>query len=95
VIKSFADKRTAALFAGHGVRSFPHRLQRRARAKLQALDAATRLVDLRVPPGNRLEALKGNRSGQHSIRINDRWRICLEWRSGEAWEVEIVDYHKG
>lgn len=54
-----------------------------------------RLDDLRVPPGNRLEALKGDRFGQHSIRVNDRWRICLEWRGGEAWEVEIVDYHNG
>jgi len=93
VIRSFADKRTAALFAGHAVRGLPHQLQRRARAKLQALDAARRLDDLRVPPGNRLEALKGDRTGRHSIRINDQWRICFAWRDGEAWEVEIVDYH--
>ena len=63
--------------------------------KLQMLDAAERLDDLRVPPGNRLEALKGNRAGQHSIRINDRWRICFVWRAGEAAAVEVVDYHGG
>ncbi len=96
MIKSFADKRTAALFAGHAVKGVPHQLQRRAKARLQALDAAKRLDDLRVPPGNRLEALMGDRAGQHSIRINQRWRICFGWRTdGEAWEVEIVDYHKG
>ena len=93
VIRSFADKRTAALFAGHAVRGLPHQTQQRARAKLQALDAARRLDDLRVPPGNRLEALKGDRAGRHSIRINDQWRICFAWRDGETWEVEIVDYH--
>ena len=95
MIKSFADKRTAALFAGHAVRGLPHQIQRRARAKLQALDAAKRLDDLRVPPGNRLEALSGARSGQHSIRINDQWRICFVWRDGEVWNAEIVDYHRG
>lgn len=95
MIKSFADKRTAALFAGHAVREIPHQIQRRARAKLQALDAAKRPDDLRVPPGNRLEALSGARSGQHSIRINDQWRISFVWRDGEVWDVEIVDYHKG
>ncbi len=84
MIKSFADKRTAALFAGYAVRELPHQMLRRARAKLQALDAAKRLNDLRVPPGNRLEALKGDRAGQHSIRINERWRICFGWRDGES-----------
>jgi toxin HigB-1 len=64
-----------------------------ARRKLLFLDAATRLEDLRVPPGNHLEALKGNRTGQHSIRINDQWRVCFVWRDGEARDVEIVDYH--
>ncbi len=93
MIKSFADKRTAALLAGHAVKGVPHQLQRRAKARLQALDAAKRLDDLRVPPGNRLEALKGDRAGQRSIRINRRWRICFGWLAGEA--VEIVDYHKG
>lgn len=95
MIKSFADKRTAALFAGYSIRGLPHQMLRRGRAKLQVLDAAKRLDDLRVPPGNRLEALKGDRSGQYSIRINEQWRICFGWRGSESWGVEIVDYHKG
>ncbi|MEX0696555.1 MAG: type II toxin-antitoxin system RelE/ParE family toxin [Dongiaceae bacterium] len=95
VIKTFADKRTAALFAGHAVKGIAYEVQRRARAKLHFVDAAKRLDDLRIPPGNRLEALKVDRAGQHSIRINDRWRICFMWRAGEAWDVEVVDYHKG
>jgi proteic killer suppression protein len=93
VIKSFADKRTAAVFAAFAVRDLPQAMQRRARAKLLAIDAATQLIELRIPPGNRLEALHGDRRGQHSIRINDQWRICFVWRDGAAWEVEIVDYH--
>jgi proteic killer suppression protein len=93
VIKSFADKRTAAIFAGYAVRDLPQQIQRRARAKLLAIDAATLLDDLRVPPGNRLEALHGDRQGQHSIRVNDQWRVCFVWRDNEAWDVEIVDYH--
>ncbi len=93
MIKSFADKRTAAIFAGHAVRGLPVQLQRRARAKLLAIDAAGRLDDLSSPPGNRLEALRSDRRGQYSIRVNDRWRICFVWRDGEAWKVEIVDYH--
>jgi len=95
VIRSFADKRTAALFAGLAVKDLPNQIQRRARAKLLAIDAAGRLGDLVIPPGNRLETLHGNRRGQHSIRINDQWRICFRWREDEAWDVEIVDYHKG
>lgn len=93
MIKSFGDKRTAAIFAGHAVRDLPPQLQRRAREKLLALDAAIRLDDLRAPPGNRLETLRGNRKGQSSIRINEQWRICFIWRNDEAWDVEIVDYH--
>ena len=93
VIKSFADKRTAAIFAGYAVRGLPLQIQRRARAKLLTIDAAKQIDDLRVPPGNRLEALHGDRQGQHSVRINDQWRICLLWRDGEAWDVEIIDYH--
>jgi proteic killer suppression protein len=93
VIKSFGDKRTAAIFAGYAVRDLSQQIQRRARAKLLAIDAAKQLDDLRVPPGNRLEALRGDREGQSSIRINDQWRVCFAWREGEAWEVEIVDYH--
>ena len=95
MIKSFADKRTAALFAGYLVKALPNQIQGRARAKLLAVDAAKQLCDLQIPPGNRLEALRGNRRGQHSIRINDQWRICFEWREGAAWNVVIVDYHKG
>ena len=95
MIKTFADKRTAALFAGLGVRDLPIQIQRRARAKLLAVDAAKEIDDLRAPSGNRLEALHGDRRGQHSIRINDQWRICFEWREGAAWNVEVVDYHRG
>ena len=93
MIKSFADKRTAAVFAGYAVRGLPGQIQRRARAKLLAIDSTGRLDDLRVPPGNRLEVLRGDRRGQHSLRINEQWRICFVWDGGEAWEVEIVDYH--
>ena len=93
MIKSFADKRTAALFAGHVVKGIPAQIQRRAKAKLAMLDAARRLDDLRVPPGNRHESLKGDRAGQRSIRVNDQWRICFVWRAGEAWDVDVVDYH--
>ena len=95
MIKTFADKRTAALFAAYEIKDLPIQIQRRARAKLLALDAAKHVEDLRVPPGNRLEALHGDRRGQHSIRINNRWRICFEWSEGAAWSVEVVDYHKG
>jgi toxin HigB-1 len=95
LIKSFVDKRTAVLFAGYAARGLPNQIQRRARAKLLAVDAAKQLDDLRVPPGNRLESLHGDRRGQHSIRVNDQWRICFAWREGAAWDVEIVDYHKG
>ena len=93
MIKSFAEKRTAAIFAGYAVSGLPQQIQQRARAKLLAIDAATMLDDLRVPPGNRLEALRGERQGQHSIRVNDQWRICFSWRENGAWDVEIVDYH--
>ena len=93
MIRSFADKRTAAIFEGLAVRGLPHQIQPRARAKLMAIDAAGRLDDLRVPPGNRLESLARDRAGQHSIRVNDQWRICFAWRDGDAWDVEIVDYH--
>jgi proteic killer suppression protein len=95
VIRSFADERTAAVFSGQAVKGVDSRVQGRAKAKLQMLDAARNLIDLRLPPGNRLEALKGDRMGQHGLRVNDRWRICFVWRAGEAWDVEIVDYHRG
>ena len=93
MIKSFADKRTAAIFAGYVVRGLPAQIQKRARAKILAVDAASQLDDLRIPPGNRLEALRGDRKGQHSVRVNDQWRIYFAWRNGEAWDVEIDDYH--
>ena len=93
MIKSFADKRTAAIFAGYSVKGLPPQIQKRARAKLMAVDAAAQLDDLRIPPGNRLKALQGDHKGQHSIRINDQWRICFIWRDDDAWDAEIVDYH--
>ena len=93
MIKSFADKRTAAIFAGYAIRGLPMQIQKRARAKILTVDSASRLDDLRIPPGNRLESLQGSRKGQHSVRINDQWRICFAWRNDEAWDVEIVDYH--
>lgn len=93
MIRSFADKRTAAIFAGLAVKGLPPPIQQRAKAKLHAVDAAAALDDLRSPPGNRLERLKSDRAGQNSIRINDQWRVCFVWREGDAWNVEIVDYH--
>ena len=93
MIKSFANAETAALWAGESVRRLPPDLQRRALVKLQLINAAVELAFLRLPPGNRLEALKGGRNGQHSIRINDQWRICFVWTGTDAEDVEIVDYH--
>lgn len=93
MIKSFADKLTAAVFSGQEVRRVAKPLQTAARRKLMMLDAATSLDTLRATPGNRLEALKGDRKGQHSIRINQQWRVCFKWEAGHAWSVEIVDYH--
>ena len=87
------DKRTAAIFIGRAIRDLPMKVQRHARAKLLIIGAADRLDDLRIPPGNQLEALRGDRQGQYSIRINKQWRICFIWRNGEAWQVEIVDDH--
>ena len=92
MIRSFKCTDTARLFNNQAVRRF-RSIERPARRKLLVLDAATQLGDLRVPPGNRLEALRGNRKGQHSIRINDQWRICFIWENGDALNVEIVDYH--
>lgn len=74
-------------------KGFPADVVTTARRKLAMLDAAARLDDLRIPPSNRLEALKGDRAGQHSIRVNDQWRVCFVWQDGHAHEVEIVDYH--
>lgn len=93
MIKSFRDKDAERIFHRYFVRRLPHDLQQLARRKLLQLDAATVLETLRVPPGNRLEALGKDRKGQHSIRVNDQWRICFTWRDGHAYDVEIVDYH--
>jgi proteic killer suppression protein len=93
VIRSYRDNRTRALRQGDAPKGLPRDVVKRAVTKLFMLDTVTRLEDLRVPPGNRLEALSGDRAGQHSIRVNDQWRLCFVWRDGEAHEVEIVDYH--
>jgi toxin HigB-1 len=91
VIQGFRDKETGKLFRRERSRALPHDLQRVALRKLVQIDAATNLDDLRVPPGNHLEALAADRKGQHSIRINDQWRVCFVWKDGHAHEV--VDYH--
>jgi toxin HigB-1 len=93
MIKSFADKATAAIFAGELVRRLPHEIQGIARRKLKLIDAVSKVDELRIPPGNRLEMLSGDRAGLWSIRINDQWRICFKWEDGHAAEAEIVDYH--
>ena len=93
MIKSFRDADTQRVFERERVRRWSADLQRAARRKLAMLDAADNLKDLRAPPGNRLEKLSGRRVGQYSIRINDQWRLCFEWRQGDAYQVEIVDYH--
>ena len=92
VIRSFKSSETESLHARQRVRRFAS-IETVARRKLRQLDVASRLEDLRVPPGNRLEALRGKRSGQFSIRINDQWRICFRWQAGAAEDVEIVEYH--
>jgi proteic killer suppression protein len=92
VIRSFGSTDTEALFHDEPCRRF-RAIERVARRKLRWLAAAKDLRDLRAPPGNRLEALIGGRKGQHSIRINDQWRICFRWKDGDAHDVEIVDYH--
>jgi proteic killer suppression protein len=93
MIKSFRCRETEKIFRRQFSGKFPHDIQQRAFMKLNAIDAATQLKDLNLPASNRLEALKGERKGQWNIRINDRWRICFEWRHGNAEDVEIVDYH--
>jgi toxin HigB-1 len=94
MIGSFKGRFAEAIAAGHHPKGFPADLVRPVQRKLAALIAASELMSLASPPGNRLEALKGNRAGQHSIRINDQWRICFRWVNGQAEDVEIVDYHK-
>ena len=93
MIRGFADRSTARLFDREAVRRFPAALQRTMLRKLVALDAAETLEDLRVPPGNRLEKLTGDRTGQFSIRVNDQWRVCFRWHDRDAYDVELVDYH--
>jgi proteic killer suppression protein len=92
MIKGFKDKEAEGLFNREPSRQLPAAIHRLALRKLRMLNRAQTLEDLRVPPGNRLEALKGKREGQYSIRINDQWRICFTWQAGDAYGVEIVDY---
>lgn len=94
MIKSFADTETEKVFNREFSRKLPTDIQRNARRKLELLNVAKVLNDMRIPPGNRLEKLVGDRDGQHSIRVNQRWRICFVWRKGDAHNVEIVDYHR-
>ena len=93
MIRSFRCKETERVWQGQSSRKFPGDIQERALRKLRQLDAASTMADLRNPPSNRLEGLKGDRKGQWSIRINDQWRVCFHWKEGEASDVEIVDYH--
>lgn len=95
MIKSFADKSTEYLFNRRFVKRFPNQIHKIAYRKLLIIDGAEQLDDLRVPPGNQLEKLSGKLSGKHSIRINDQWRIIFSWKDNNAYEVEIIDYHKG
>lgn len=94
MIKSFKDDETQKVYIRFHSRRFPPDIQQIALRKLRMLNNADSLTDLRIPPANRLEKLRGDRKGQHSIRINERWRICFEWRDKDAYDVEIVDYHK-
>ena len=93
MIRSFKDREAEKIFSGQRSRRLPPDIQNVARRKLVYLDQAQRLADLRVPPANQLETLKGSRRGQHSIRVNRQWRICFVWRASHADRVEIVDYH--
>jgi proteic killer suppression protein len=93
MILDFADKETESIWRGERARRLPVGIQDIARRKLRMLNNAQRLEDLRIPPANRLELLKGSRKGQHSIRINDQWRICFSWKDGNCGGVEIVDHH--
>ena len=93
MIRSFKDSRTEKVWNREPVRAFGPDLQRAAQKKLRLINAASELNSLRVPPGNRLEKLAGDRSGQHSIRINDQWRICFRFDGGDAYDVEMTDYH--
>jgi proteic killer suppression protein len=93
MIKSFKSKEAEKIYQGRHSKRVPKDIQRIAARKLEMLAAASELKSLRIPPSNRLEKLKGKRVGQYSIRVNDQWRICFIWKAGDAYEVEIVDYH--
>lgn len=93
MIKSFADRRTRELYTSGTAKRFPPDVARRAARKLEYLDLATSLDDLKVPLGNRLHALRGDRPGQHAIAVNDQWRICFRFVEGDAYDVEVCDYH--
>ena len=93
MIRGFADKQTECIWNGVRSRKLPPDIQKRALDKLVMIHAATSLNDLKSPPSNRLHALKDDREGQHSVSINDQWRICFVWKDGDALDVEIVDYH--
>lgn len=95
MINTFAGKENEKLFQREAPRALPIEMQRKARLKLEMLDAAEKVDDLKIPPGNRLEKLSGDREGQYSIRINQQWRICFRWKNGDCYDVEIVDYHEG
>jgi len=93
MIRSFKGRWSRRVFQGTRVRGLAADVQRATHRKLLILNAAEELADLRVPPGNRLEQLTGNRKGQHSLRVNDQWRICFVWSNGDAYDVEVTDYH--
>lgn len=93
MIKSFGEKETRKIWQGRYSKRLPRDIQQLARRKLRLINNARTLTDLRLPPANRLEPLRGQRAGQHSIRINDQWRICFIWKAGHVFDVEIVDYH--
>ena len=93
MIKTFRDRDTERIFNRQRVKRFSLSIQKLAQRKLDLIDGSDLIVDLQTPPGNRLEKLTGNRKGQYSIRVNDQWRICFRWKSGQATDVEIVDYH--
>ena len=93
MIRAFADRETERIWNEHVSYRLPRSIQQRALNKMALLNRAARLNDLQVPPGNRLEALRGRRQGQYSIRINDQWRLCFRWEAGDAYDVEICDYH--
>ena len=93
MIRSFKDAEATKIYARQRSKKLPTDIQQVALRKMRMLNNAVNLNDLRIPPANRLEKLSGNRAGQHSIRINDQWRLCFEWRDGDAYAVEIADYH--